>query len=416
MRSARLAAVLVALGCAGAITAVACSDSYSSAPETAAEAGVDASGEGGAREGQDDPCAHASPPTSSTADEPGASLPPFVVALTSEAPDAGGVDPGFDLDGVCTCEARPGTAHDGGESCTRPKGSSPACDSDGGGDNNLGNLFEQFGSFYPLAKVLGEQIDKGRANILLQIGDYNGHANDSSVTVALFASQGIRAQGCASSTFDSAFGTWAPGWCGDDAWTITSDSVIGGTYKAPVVVGQGYVKDWVLVARVMGSSRMPFTDEYAVAVLDPIVTGKLVPLGEDLKPRDPTRAAVGREPRLWRVEGGRVGSRIPVREIVTGIGVTKVASDGGNVQLCTQSSFTAVKTILCASPDVNTDKAKDFDPTASCDAVSAGVPFTAAPVLIGDVYDRTRKPGPCDPGPNGDPLDAGSVTYSCPTK
>jgi hypothetical protein len=144
-----------------------------------------------------------------------------------------------------------------------------------------------------------------------------------------------------------------------------------------------------------------------------VFTGKLVPLGEDLKPRDPARAPTGREPRLWQLAAGELTGRITLNELLTAIGSVRFNTDGGNVQVCTQAVYASTKSVVCSSADVAASRALDFDPSARCDSVSAGVPIGALPALIGEVSTRPRGPGPCDPGADGQPVDA-SVTYTCP--
>ena len=355
---ARTGAALVLAGAAlGSWVAAACSEPYTGADEVtvdAAASGADADEAATIP----DPCAHAAPPPPPERDDaPGTVLPAFFLAL-DETIFQPATDPGFDLDGVCTCDARPGTAHDGGESCLGSKAQAERCDGPGGIDNALVGIFRAFASFYPIQDVPRQQVIQGRSNVLLQIADYNGTANDKDVAVGIVQSDGLRAQGCPTSTFDPARGVWTPGWCGNDAWSITPGSVIPGSL-APVIIVRGYVREFQLVVRGSGTARVPFSDEATIAVTDPIFTGKLVPLGEDMKPRDPARQTTGREPRLWQLERGQLAGR------------------------------------------------------RTAASISAGVPIGALPALAGEISTRAPRPGPCDPGTNGDPVDAGAVTYKC---
>src|SRR5262249_2907511 len=68
-----------------------------------------------------DPCARAVPPPRPDAGDSDSKFGPLVFALREiELSTEGEAEPGFDLDGVCTCDGRKGTAHDGASSCTPP--------------------------------------------------------------------------------------------------------------------------------------------------------------------------------------------------------------------------------------------------------------------------------------------------------
>src|SRR6185436_16187180 len=73
----------------------------------------------------------------------------LVFATTSEdftgRNDAGEVV-GYDLDGVCSCDARDKSKHAGQESCVRPDSGVEPCDADGGIDNAAARLTENAGA------------------------------------------------------------------------------------------------------------------------------------------------------------------------------------------------------------------------------------------------------------------------------
>ena len=104
-------------------------------------------------------------------------------------------------------------------------------------------------------------------------------------------------------------GTWSPGECGEDNWTLSDESVVlgtSGTTKAPVVVGVGWVKDYQLAVRINGAVPIPFNEDKALPVTSAALTGKLVPLGVDLAPRDASRPPNrSRAPALSRRERAR---------------------------------------------------------------------------------------------------------------
>ncbi len=105
-----------------------------------------------------------SQPYSAAADAPpGEELPPFYIAvrrthLTNETAKI----IGYDLDGVCTCETRPATAHLGAPSCISSK---PGCDLDGGVDNAVSLLAAQLSPFFSLDALPQRLIDKGRRTL-----------------------------------------------------------------------------------------------------------------------------------------------------------------------------------------------------------------------------------------------------------
>src|SRR5262245_42716474 len=81
-----------------------------------------------------DPCLHVfTPDPPKTEDDAGPNstdLPPFWMAVrtSSMGVDPDGGVPGFDLDGVCTCDGDPGSAFDAGPSCKPRNGANVACD------------------------------------------------------------------------------------------------------------------------------------------------------------------------------------------------------------------------------------------------------------------------------------------------
>lgn len=340
-----------------------------------------------------DPCVHAAPPEMPlTDDAPTKDLPVITVAMSDTLVDENRV-PGYDLDGVCTCETRPLTAYAGAESC-RPK--APACDYPNGIDNGLGKLLTSFADVFDFADLPRTQLAQGKSNVLIQIYNYNGKANDRSVSVAILQSDGIQRPACAGSVQDPDMQSWSPGWCGDDPWTVRPDSLVG---SVPAVGGRGYVSNFQLVARINGNVDLPFSEATGIGAPNPLVTGKLVPLGEDLAPRDPNvEPAEGRPARLWAITDGVLAARVPAQSMLGVIGSLYLSSpDGGaRPQVCEQISFPTVVSAVCGGVDIAQTVTGDFAEGA-CDALSAAIPFEAKPAQTGDVFARTRPRGKCDP-------------------
>lgn len=318
-------------------------------------------GETGA-DGAVDPCHHAVPPPEPAVDEDGdTELPPFYLAFRNVdvVAKAGDTYGGFDLDGVCTCDDRPGTAAKGTPSCT-PR--LRQCDLDGGIDNRAAFLIEQFApaGFSP-SRSMNEGIAEGKRGILLYIKGYNGKKNDRRVTVGAMISHGIfDGTGCGSAT---GFMRSPPGWCGKDLWSYPVQHVKP-TTKEPLFQGNAYVNDGVLVFR----SDMPMTMFFGRSLMtfgSPIAVGRI----------EKTQAG------LWKLQGMLAG-RIPVTELLAATGASTDPTDG-DAGLCTSPFFVTVKKTLCEAVDIRKTDAFDFKDGA-CDAVSSAMSFTAEQASVGE--------------------------------
>jgi hypothetical protein len=336
-----------------------------------------------------DPCAHRLPPPAPEVDADPEELPAFVLAVDEVTLDPDKVS-ALDLDGVCTCEPRPGTALDGGPSCMA---SAVTCDLDGGGDNALGVVATAALPLVPIASVGNRFIVNGHRTLLFQIAKYNGRADDGNVVVGSIVAEGIHAQGCPSSTFDPAAMLWSRGGCGDDAWTLSPSAVIAtaGSGNLPLVVGTGYVRDFQLVVRFNDAAQLPTNDESAIRIGAPVLTGRLVPLDETLAPRDPARPPTGRERRLFRLEQAVLAGRVLVTEVLTTLGTFRTGA--ARTPLCTSGNFESVRTIVCGAPDIASAPAAS--PSARCDALSVAVGLVAIPALAADVADASVVSSAC---------------------
>jgi hypothetical protein len=390
----------------------ACGDPYSASAEPPSADASDA-GEGAVDTGPPpDPCGHVLPPAPPVTDDaPTVELPPFFVAIPSLSVTTEGKGvPGFEHDRVCTCDPRPETAHAGTGSCLR-KGA--ACDVDGGVDNSVALLISQLSPFYDVDSVPNNLIARGRRTVLVQIGRYNGLANDKEIAVGLALSDGVRDMGCPGSVEDPAIGVFSPGWCGDDRWSLVPDAVIP-TTKQPLIQGVGYVTDGVLTVQLTSQLAIPFTETSVLAIGSPIITATLVPLHENLTARDRSAPSTEKEKRLWAWSNATVSGRVKAVDLLGALG-TIDQGDGG-APLCTTALFSTVREQICDGVDIAASKALDFDPQAQCDALSAGLAFTAFPVLPGDVRSDAPKFNPCVAGPDGTPEAGTATTYKCTVK
>lgn len=406
MARARYAVFAVGMVAGAALSvAVACSSPYGEAllaPSTSDAASVDAGVEGGEAV-MAEPCQHVLPKDlPATDDDPRTELEPFVIAVDTLDFTKKGDAKGYDLDGVCTCDTRAGNAHDGGPSCQGKQ----ACDADGGVDNAFGELITSIqtdivggDSVFSSLGDLASDPRAGRRTVLLYMTHYNGLANDREVEVGLVPSDGIRAPTCPGSTPD-ADGYYSPGQCGDDAWTTTPEGFLNGT---PALRAVGYVNDYQLVARAEGKASVPF----GAAPLElgaPLITGKVVPLGEDLQPRAPGQApATAKERRLFRIDDGQLVGRLTSSSLLATLGNATLGPLGTkpNERVCMNPVYIFVRTKVCSAVDVAASASFDFYENFSCDAISAVLTFSAKPAVLGAVYQASPSLSDCYPVDGG---------------
>lgn len=134
------------------------------------------------------------------------------------------------------------------------------------------------------------------------------------------------------------------------------------------------MRDGVLTAQLAGTLLLPFNEVSVLPIGSPVIAGRLVPLREDLTPRDRATPPTEREKRLWALDKGMVGGRLESSDLLSAIGTIEIPRPAGSGSdfLCTQSQFVFAKEQICSSPDVATSKSLDFDPRAECDALSVG--------------------------------------------
>jgi hypothetical protein len=324
-----------------------------------------------------DPCKHARPPPRPAKDdEGGQDLPPLYLAFRTFqiSPPSGINDFGFDLDQVCTCDKRPGTAHGGSSSCT-PKGND--CDGDGGVDNAVSRLFGAFApAGFSLEPLINDNIAKGARTLLIYVAGYNGTKNDTAVTVGAMVTNGILDGSGCKTTIDPDRQRAPPAWCGHDLWSYPTNLVKPGTKEPLGTNPSGYVADGTLVLEYKDSIDVYFGSN-AVSFGSPIVAGPL------------EKNDLG----VWTLAGTFAG-RLPSSDLLEVLGSVDTHSDGFDSGLCQESYFPAFKQAICAAVDVPRFDPFDFAGTA-CDAVSLAVAFTAEQVDIGQGADEPPPVGPC---------------------
>jgi hypothetical protein len=363
-----------------------------------------------------DPCQHVVPPPKPVA--------PFeetkkvyVVAIASA--DFGGSDDagnpiGFDLDGVCTCDPRPDTAHAGASGCMPPAKSSGVCDHDGGLDNAVFGPFQALASTTQSVKgdLIENQIRCGKESLLLYIGGYNGKADDDRVSVGLIPSWGIRTQHDAGEVDADCYGgappspgpPYPPRWDGTDVWSFLGIAAYRqGSEILPFgVAGDAYVTGFRLVVPADPKRDVKFfLGEHELELFSPVVVADLV--GVDALGRDVDGGVLGGA-NAFRVSNGSLGARIPAEAFLEAIGYLKKTKNGADY-FCQDPTYVGLaKQFVCPARDIAADPARDFQIQPGgipfpCDAVSMAMRFTALPAQIGDEY--TPDGGPdanCLPG------------------
>jgi hypothetical protein len=292
----------------------------------------------------------------------------FVLAIRSIDMGEGETDPpGYDLDRTCTC------FDDGGPSCVSPV---QHCDAPGGVDNGAAALINlitfavgsgNFGSSY-----FSSTANQGGWSVLLQVGDYNGMADDPSVTLTLYPSPGL--------------GGATPAWEGSDAWSVSATAVTGGDITKPLYVSPGaYVANHVLVAAIpsVAMTISGGTQTITITISDGVLTGTLTPVGND-----------------WEISDGILAGRWAEPDIFAAFGSYR---DNNGKPICTNLGFIydEAKMAICNGLDIQVDSAGVT--SLPCNALSLGIGFKAQSAVLGSVVKPpTPTPG-CPPGT--DPAD-----------
>lgn len=342
-----------------------------------------------------DPCAHVGAPGRPAAeDEAGADVPPFWLALRrsyiGETSNGDGGVSGFDLDGTCTCDTRPGTAYDGGSSCV-PRGDAgaPSCDFDGGVDNAMEQSFASFSGIFD-ANHFNQFIDLGEKTILIYIANYNGQPNDLEVTAGLAEANGIYVTDCDPTlqvndnppgTRDKPDGNYTASWRGCDKWhgvqeQFVGDPVMNPDKNVPKALGQGFVRDGKLIMGAGVLTDIPvFFGDTALSVRDPTL---VMPLE-----RVQTRTAT--DPIRFRANSAVLAGRIAFDDLA------KFAFDttyNGFYTCQNMATYRGLMSALCPNIDLAASAAFDHVGDKSCTAMSFAFRFDADVVDI-DRADRT---------------------------
>lgn len=278
---------------------------------------------------------------------------------------------GFDLDGLCT-GADTCTGTDSPPSC---KPTVPQISTDGQlcRDNTFGRLMYATSLVPEVSNKYGLNDDAitcalcvGDYNYLLRISGYNGEPNDDQVRVDLYPSPGLEKPlpwNCADSSWKD-----HPCFTPDEQFTITSAATAAPSQgpdltDAVAFDDAAYVRDGYLVFQLPDNTMLWFpgykasAPEYPMRFQTATVAGKLAKDADE----------------VWRVTDGTIGGRILGTELVKGF---------RELGICEQDpNYSVLVDFVTKNLDVLADGRTD--PSATCDAMSAGVAFTAQQVLAG---------------------------------
>ena len=275
-------------------------------------------------------------------------------------------DIGFDLDGVCT----------GVDSCTGAD-SPPSCkptvpqislDGNDCRDNTFGRL-EYAAALVPeLSKTYGLNDDAfncalcvGDYNYLFRVSGYNGEANDDRVRVDLYPSTGLDMP----LPWDCTNPSWKthPCFTPDNKFTLSADALAANAVDAKVFDANAYVREGYLVVQFPDDTVFWFPGYKALVVAYPVKLQKGVVAGKLSRGAD----------NVWRIADGTMGGRVRGADVVTGF---------RQLGLCeADKNYTVMKDFVDKNLDVLADGRND--PNATCDAMSAGIAFTAQQVVAG---------------------------------
>jgi hypothetical protein len=282
-------------------------------------------------------------------------------------------DIGFDLDGVCTgVESCPGD--DTPPSC---KPTVPQISTDGHDcrDNTFGRLEYAAALIPELAKTYGLSDDAfncalcvGDYNYLFRISDYNGEPNDDQVRVDLYPSPGLERP----LPWDCTQATWKdhPCFTPDEKFQVTPESMVDpkpgpDLGNAKVFDPNAFVRDGYIVVHFPDETLVWFPGYKALVVAYPLLMQKGVLAGKLTHDVDG----------VWRITDGTIGGRVRAGDMVKSF--RQLGLCDGDTRYVTMTEF------VSKNLDVLADGRND--PNATCDAMSAGIAFTAQQVLAGNL-------------------------------
>lgn len=240
-----------------------------------------------------------------------------------------------------------------------------------GRDNSFGNnIGAKVRELTPVLKknyedALNEGLNLGFRGILLEVGDYNGEADDPSVWVTVLSAGG---------TVDANGDYVEPGWKGKDLWTIESSNYQAGSFEPLYKSTQAYVSGYVLVAKM--PSGLPLT-----------ISGETPGAKWTL---DQTTVAFKMDSlHTYLTEG-----------VIAGVWPAALAADSmsrvlASVGTCPgDPGYSLIQQVIADSLDIR-EKAV-AQPQSDCQAISVGLGFVGMIASRGPIIDPApAKPDPC---------------------
>lgn len=312
--------------------------------------------------GPPDPCEHAAPPPRPDAPDldAGDNQSSFaldrLVVMTDEGKS------GFDLDGRCTCDNRPGAK--GGPGCRSEK-AEDTCDGDGGRDEGSKKLISRFiaPDLPPIDLFYGDKFDAGVSAVLIEVADFNGKPNDPSVKVSFYDGAGR----CPDA--------------GEPCWNLQAESAVDRIARA--LTKKAWVNNGVLVADFgVKTIRLRVGPVY-LEVEGAIVTANL----------DLSAGGGGTKLRDGVIAGRVLGSNLIH---VFANQIIYDGMDGGAPVfklLCSAGSrMEAFRKAFCPLRDLTSIG----DAEAPCDSMAITLGFSASPAVVGPITSSGGEAPECD--------------------
>ena len=278
---------------------------------------------------------------------------------------------GYDLDGVCTCDSRPGSARAGASPCAPRRAGDRLCDAVGGRDNAGAAILQNRLPQRPGASFdVGYQraAEDGLSGFLLSLSEYDGRADDPQVRVEAFDSPGLDpplpCEGTAPDAGQNAFGAPRPSWNGCDAWRVGESFKQGGVGRAGT--REAWVSGGKLYAR-FPTLRLRVASAY-VTFFDVRVEARIVP-GSPGNPE--------------RLTNGVFAGATRANDLLVAFGELRTGVDGG--PLCLTPAFASLVEDTCTNLDLTLRTVDERSAVTACDAASIVLSFGATIARQGSV-------------------------------
>lgn len=313
-----------------------------------------------------DPCEHAAPPPQPKAADFDTGSPPLafafsdLVALTDEGKS------GFDLDGRCTCDSRPGAK--AGPGCGPKEPDPRTCDGDGGRDEGSKKLIAGFlgPGLRPIDLFYKDKFEAGASAVLIEVADYNGKPDDPSVKVSFYDGAGQ----CAGASGQP------------PCWNLQAQSAFDRTANA--LTTRAWVNNGVLVAYFDNKTIRLRVGPVYLEIASAVVTA-----GIDL--------GAGGNPTTLKdgvIAGRAVGSNLlrvfanqPIYD-----GLNEAGAPIFNLLCSSETRMRAFRDVFCPLRDLASMGGGD----APCDSMAITLGFSASPAQVGPITSSGGEEPKCD--------------------